>query len=706
MDSGIGPATSPLPVREFASALTRKAHRLRVTAPAPKVSSSAIGNHNVGLPLYLQRRPETSVATISSRPLQPEAQISQVNTQIDSPAPPISYEVLNSPGEPLDSAAREFIEPRFGRDFSNVRVHTDARAAESADALNAVAYAGDTHLVFGRGHYEPASAKGRRLLAHELTHVVQQQSGLPLKSGVVKGGDAYERQAETVGDLVGEGGSAKGVLPTGAGAPRRASQDSGTMQCQAIEGDPVKGAKTKSTGGYQWSPNPAATSSSVNTPSAVMTYSGDPLRNFQVVGSKTLDEIARDIRGIGENAKKGGVKGDVQFGTFANASLNVAVPIPQVPGLSLTIEFEGDYARFGSGEQELELKQSLGVKYSFFDFFSVSAEEFQYLKLEGANLGDAFIDAIKQITRRILILEGVEKELIELAGWKDLSVFEKVGDLFIDMLEHPILGRYIQIAKIASSQASPKQIQEAYKAYCKFFTVDPTVGFEAGFGGALSAEADVGDELGAKVSGEAIAGIEDVDKVKATEFAEIAFAGGGKVNDSELQFRLSKRWRADGSQRVAFELEGDFPGFAGASKQIENNIKLFLKSGACLSAFGTTAASDKEGEDGTVDMNALIQTAVTLIPIKAANKKFGLDLSFENDVDGGKSTWSAAVRIKEIQEFENSLKRAGVGVDMKLQYGSFIDISGEIESYLNQVLGGPASKAARTKAAMRRTKVH
>jgi hypothetical protein len=91
-------------------------------------------------------------------------------------APPIVHEVLNGPAKPLDAATRAFMEPRFGHDFSEVKVHADARAAESARSVGALAYTVDRHVVFGGGQYAPASPNGRHLLAHELAHVVQQGS--------------------------------------------------------------------------------------------------------------------------------------------------------------------------------------------------------------------------------------------------------------------------------------------------------------------------------------------------------------------------------------------------------------------------------------------------------------------------------------------------------------------------------------------------
>jgi hypothetical protein len=91
--------------------------------------------------------------------------------------PPIVHDVLRSPGQPLDAGAREFMEPRFGHDFSRVRVHTDARAAESARAVNAHAYTVGQDIVFGSGQYAPDTTAGQRLLTHELTHTLQQDGG-------------------------------------------------------------------------------------------------------------------------------------------------------------------------------------------------------------------------------------------------------------------------------------------------------------------------------------------------------------------------------------------------------------------------------------------------------------------------------------------------------------------------------------------------
>lgn len=85
---------------------------------------------------------------------------------------------LRGGGQPLAPSVRAFFEPRFGRDFSGVRVHTGGQAAESARAIQARAFTAGQDVVFGAEEYAPGNREGRKLLAHELAHVVQQQNGL------------------------------------------------------------------------------------------------------------------------------------------------------------------------------------------------------------------------------------------------------------------------------------------------------------------------------------------------------------------------------------------------------------------------------------------------------------------------------------------------------------------------------------------------
>ncbi len=113
----------------------------------------------------------------------------------------IVHDVLRSPSQPLDQATRAFFEPRFGHDFSDVRVHTGSRAAESARSIDALAYTVGQDVVFGAGQYKPETYAGRTLLSHELSHVIQQSPGL-MPSSLPKESDHLEAGAKSASEHV------------------------------------------------------------------------------------------------------------------------------------------------------------------------------------------------------------------------------------------------------------------------------------------------------------------------------------------------------------------------------------------------------------------------------------------------------------------------------------------------------------------------
>ena len=129
--------------------------------------------------------PSSGRLSISEAAYQPRPTVSRVT------------DVARAPGRPLDNATRAVMETRFGHDFSSIRVHSDDRAAASAERLGATAYAAGRHLVFARGQYAPGTERGRHLLAHELAHVVQQ-------SGQRPGGDQVQAPPTMVYDAAAE----------------------------------------------------------------------------------------------------------------------------------------------------------------------------------------------------------------------------------------------------------------------------------------------------------------------------------------------------------------------------------------------------------------------------------------------------------------------------------------------------------------------
>jgi Domain of unknown function (DUF4157) len=104
--------------------------------------------------------------------------------------------VRSSGSASLDSSTKEFMESRFGYDFSNVRIYADERAARSAQSVNAIAYTAGNDIVFGQGQYQPYTLEGRRLLAHELTHVIQQTTKTKSSSHVQRAPDEKPKAPE------------------------------------------------------------------------------------------------------------------------------------------------------------------------------------------------------------------------------------------------------------------------------------------------------------------------------------------------------------------------------------------------------------------------------------------------------------------------------------------------------------------------------
>jgi hypothetical protein len=127
-------------------------------------------------------------------------------------------------GEPLEAGLRSTMEDRLSADFSSVRVHTDGQAAASAQSVNAHAYTVGHDIVFGGGRFDPGTTTGQRTIAHELTHVVQQEAG-PVDGSPVGGGirlsdpaDRFERAAEQRAEQVVSGAALPASVPAATGS--------------------------------------------------------------------------------------------------------------------------------------------------------------------------------------------------------------------------------------------------------------------------------------------------------------------------------------------------------------------------------------------------------------------------------------------------------------------------------------------------------
>ena len=218
-------------------------HEFTDAAWRPKASRPNIESETVGHPAKWQ-----AAATGRTEVLDPEAMVGlqrlagnkavggllEPETAGDEPSP--VHDVINSSGgSPLAAPVAQEMSQRLGHDFSEVRVHTDSRAHDSAVAVNAQAYTVGNNVVFQRDKYDPSSDSGKLMLAHELTHVVQQRSG-PVDGSDAGGGirvsdphDRFEREAAATAESV-----MSAPAPVGGNVQREADEELEEEQVQTF----------------------------------------------------------------------------------------------------------------------------------------------------------------------------------------------------------------------------------------------------------------------------------------------------------------------------------------------------------------------------------------------------------------------------------------------------------------------------------------
>ena len=160
------------------------------------------------------------------------ASVSRLLTE-ENEKSPVKDLLASSSGQPLDRSTQALMQSRLGQDFSDVRVHNDGKATESAKAVNAHAYTVGTNVVFQSDKYAPETQSGQKMLAHELTHVVQQKAG-PVDGTPAGGGlnishpsDPFEQAAERSAEQAMSGGAAgpQSAVPAQASSVQRAGEE-------------------------------------------------------------------------------------------------------------------------------------------------------------------------------------------------------------------------------------------------------------------------------------------------------------------------------------------------------------------------------------------------------------------------------------------------------------------------------------------------
>src|SRR3984893_13256501 len=178
--------------------------------------------------------------------LQKTAGNATVSAALEEQEPSLVKDVVGSGGgSPLDKDTRGFMESRLGADFSDVRVHTDAKASDSARSVQAYAYTVGSDVVFQSGKYAPERDSGKRMLAHELTHVVQRRSG-PVAGTPAPGGiqishpsDRFEQAAEGSADRVMSSacGSASAAVACAPASIQRDDEEDKDLQGSFVQRD-------------------------------------------------------------------------------------------------------------------------------------------------------------------------------------------------------------------------------------------------------------------------------------------------------------------------------------------------------------------------------------------------------------------------------------------------------------------------------------
>jgi plasmid stability protein len=157
-------------------------------------------------------------------------------------------------GQSLDGSSREYLEPKFGHDFANVKIHADGHADQMSKAVNARAFTTGQDVFFRQGEYKPQSSEGMHLLAHELTHTIQQSRGSVSGTSIGNGlaisdpNDAFEQEAYAAADSVARGESVNVGRATGGVVQRNVDNGQMVLQREGPNPPPAAPAPTTGTG--------------------------------------------------------------------------------------------------------------------------------------------------------------------------------------------------------------------------------------------------------------------------------------------------------------------------------------------------------------------------------------------------------------------------------------------------------------------------
>lgn len=223
------------PPMRFGGVLQRKLEVGAVDDPLEH-EADRMAEHVMRMPSAAAIAPSTGMPGLQRKSIGARAsRLSSSPHDSGTTAPPIVQEVLRSPGRPLDKSTRSFMEDRFASDFSDVRIHIDSQAAQSAAAVQARAYTVGNNVVFGAGKFAPNSHEGKHLIAHELTHVLQQNAARPQPNGAAERASSLPLSPTPVG-LHRETGTVLRREPQTDDRPLKPSVDASEFHADEVKG--------------------------------------------------------------------------------------------------------------------------------------------------------------------------------------------------------------------------------------------------------------------------------------------------------------------------------------------------------------------------------------------------------------------------------------------------------------------------------------
>ncbi|MBN1946720.1 MAG: hypothetical protein JW797_13680 [Bradymonadales bacterium] len=360
-------------------------------------------------------------------------------------------------------------------------------------------------------------------------------------------------------------------------------------------------------------------------------------------------------------------------GAFVSAEFKVDVPIPTVPGLYIQIGTKASYEIDATGMQVLEGEIKLGVSYSLLKVLDIYGGAIGSLKLEGMSLEAAFLDCIKQLTKRALETAGIERI------FDDMRRMAKEGPGLTDWLETliPIYGP-TKALQIAVSQIGADGIEQLITAYRAFFVNDTKVGFEvaAGFYGGISL--GFGDNE-VSVEGQVLVGLKDeIGDTECKGFVEVNGAATFESKGVSVGVKVAKRWLEGGKTAFTVGIESEFPAGGLSQTQAVALGTTFASAAAFQVALGGIAKADQKASFGMAikQIGAAFLESALVYAVSSAlgSRQVGLDI----DLTCEDSKWSVDARFKTMTTAKTNM---GL-VEAKVQVGNYFDISAEFQKML------------------------